>query len=101
MKIKVKNGQVQLRSLIKPFAIGHVLGWGVFMLPMLLVMIPLMLLAPIEAEEGANPVVMLLTTPVMSPLILVFQGIMLSCMITFGLWIFRSRGKIEIEEIND
>jgi hypothetical protein len=101
MKIQVHNGRVRLRSLIKPFAIGHALGWGVLMLPMLVIMIPIMILAPSEIEGANGALIQLLLMPIMMPVILVLQGIMIGCIAAFGLWVYRSRGQIEIEETND
>lgn len=68
------------------------------MLPMLLVMIPMMLLVPSEVGGAEGGVFPLLLMPIMVPAILLLQGIMFGCMACFGLWIYRSRGKIEIEE---
>ena len=101
MKIKVHNGKVRLHSLIKPIAIGSALGWGTFMLPMLMVMIPIMIFAPIENEANQGGIWSILLMPIMVPAALLLQGLMIGCLTSFGLWVYRSRGKIEIEETND
>ena len=101
MKIKVQNGKLQVHSLFKPIFVGYVLGMGVLGLPILLALLPVLLFVPVEAGEGASGTAIVLAILVMAPITVAFQAVMLGASAIFGLWVFNSRGTIEIEETND
>ncbi len=103
MEIKAVDGNLSLGSLFKPVAVGYAIGMGVFMLPMLLLMIPIFIFSPgVETQSGelvTGPIsilVMLLPMFVMFPIILVLQGFLIGGAVIFGLYVYRTRKPISV-----
>ncbi|MEM6414901.1 MAG: hypothetical protein AAF720_09645 [Pseudomonadota bacterium] len=108
MQVKVKNGTLVLRSLITPLAIGYFIGWGILVLPMLLLMLPIMMFSPgVEGQDGqlvTGPIeILMMVAPMflMMPIILLFQGFMLGSFIVLGLWLYRNKREIIVVETKD
>lgn len=107
MKIRARDGKVQVGSLFKLASLGYLMGAGLIAVPVFLLATLFTLLA-ISAGMPANangaPVTggLALVTAAMPlivlPFILALQAIMFGGLITLGLWLYTRRRPIEIIE---
>ena len=102
MELKTVDGKLALGSAYKLFAWGWVLGWGAFMLPILVLCI---LIALLTGQMGVNgemvygrgaALMAILPLLVMFPIILVLQAFLAGAVVTFGLWLYRLRRPLSV-----
>lgn len=101
MKVNVIDGKLQLGSIYKLVVAGWVIGWGVFMIPMVLLISVGIFFSETAQLNGAtvsvaNPAIVLLPMVLLLPIMLVFHAIMFGALIIFGLWLYRKKRPIEV-----
>ena len=101
MKVNVIDGKLQLGSIYKLVVAGWVIGWGVFMVPMILLISVGMFFSDTaqlngETVSGASAAIVMLPMILLLPIVLVFHAIMFGALIIFGLWLYRKKRPIEV-----
>lgn len=102
MKIKSKNGKLQLISLWKPMIMGHVISMAILGLPLGAALVIGMIITgavePVNFLDTLGAIVGISLLLVFSVLL---QGIMFTGSALFGLTLYKLRSELEIEESNE
>jgi hypothetical protein len=103
MRIVSVDGTLSLNSLFLPVAIGYAIGFGVLVIPMMFILIPIILYSPSIQDQngelitGAGPILAEIAPMFLAILaILPLQGVLFAGIIVLGLRIHRMRWPIRV-----
>lgn len=92
MKIVFQKDKVSYSNLVKMLLIGHAVGWGVLMLPILFLAWFTAL-----ANEGGSPSHHYLLVAIFAPIVLIAQTLILALLYRLGFWVYGLVRPIQIE----
>ena len=102
MQLRTVDGRLTLGSVYKIIVWGWLIGWGVFFIPIMLLIVVGGTIAGQMSVNGemvyGHGVVFMQMLPllVLAPIIIVMHAFMFGGLITLGVWIYRQIGRAHV-----
>lgn len=93
MRINLKKDSIPMGSVVKLVSIGYTIGFGVIMIAATLFVLFTSL---VSGDSPASSIIESIKFFIMTPIILVLQGLLVSVVVYMGIWVYKLYRPIEI-----